>query len=473
MVSLGFKETDGYNLPTSYSNPANPNKIRINSDSKSISIFGKGKYKYSDFSDLSLSISYVDAQKGVAPETDVSKPRYWRYPEWKKFTASVNGKNQIGINNRTLVAYTFAYTKFRMQIDQYKNDTYSTITDIEKNDDHILYGRVNFSRMLGTSSLIKFSGSGYNTKHYENISEFDQDGTETVEPENLYEQNVYSIGGEYEFLGNGFNFIFGGGFDGVTTLKAGNKPSAGNQSDYTVNSTFIYQFNKNYSGQIHVGRKTRFPTMREAYSGALGRFELNPELKAESAINSEMSLTYKNSDWESDVSVFYTKMKDGIVRTTLESGKFMRINKDQIRTMGLELTSKHILSRKLSLNFNFTYMNSFTKNNAGEFADTLEYKPDIIAGLYFDYSITPKFNTLLEVNYVGQEYGLKQGSEYFQKLPDYLLTNLRFAYNFVLRESAQLEVYLRANNIFDQLYYTQWSLPEAGREFFGGIKLNI
>jgi len=30
-------------------------------------------------------------------------------------------------------------------------------------------------------------------------------------------------------------------------------------------------------------------------------------------------------------------------------------------------------------------------------------------------------------------------------------------------------VFARMNNIFDKLYYTQWSLPEAGRQFWGGI----
>ena len=38
---------------------------------------------------------------------------------------------------------------------------------------------------------------------------------------------------------------------------------------------------------------------------------------------------------------------------------------------------------------------------------------------------------------------------------------------------SELELYVRVNNLFDKLYYSQWGLPESGSEFWGGIKLNL
>ena len=166
-------------------------------------------------------------------------------------------------------------------------------------------------------------------------------------------------------------------------------------------------------------------------------------------------------------------MNDGIVRQSLAGGQFQRINKDKIRTLGFELNTDWNLSNNFEFNFNFAYLNSFAKNSIGEFKDTLEYHPQINTGLVFNYTYNDKLSSLLEVNYIGKEYGLKEGSEYFQKLNDYLLLNWRISYTFSYNQIYNLELFFRINNIFDKLYFTQWGLPEAGREFFIGFSFEF
>lgn len=472
-VTMGFKETDGYDLPDSYNNIKNPGSLRINSDNKSFSIFSKGKYDYSTFGNVSLSVSFIDAEKGVTPETDVTKPRYWKYPEWNKLGITLNGENRFEKYKNSTLAYTLAYTKFNMQIDQYDDITYSDIDEIQKDDDRILYGRVIYSRTFSTHSIVKLSASGYNTVHKENLSEKNNDGALVEQPETQYEQNVYSFGAEYEYFRNGFIFVIGGGLDGTSTQKAGEHVAPGSTNDYSFNTSLVYAFSNEFSSQLHFGRKTRFPTMREAYSGALGRFVVNPDLKAESATNSELSFKYKNNVSESDINFFAIFMKDGIVRESRSDGKFMRVNKDKIRTLGIELLHRYQLNSKLSVNFNLTYMNSYAENTKGDYVDTLEYKPQFIGGLNLNYDIIEKLNVVLDFNYIGKEYGLQQGNEAFQELPDYFLTNIRLSYLFDMYADAKLEAYFRINNLFDRLYYTQWSLPEAGRQIFVGVVYNF
>ena len=105
--------------------------------------------------------------------------------------------------------------------------------------------------------------------------------------------------------------------------------------------------------------------------------------------------------------------------------------------------------------------------------ENLEYKPNLIAGLNADIDLFNNLNLVAEFNYVGEEFGLQEGGLYFNKLPDYLITNLRINYTWNLSGSLKLNTYIRVNNLFDNLYYTQWGLPEAGRQFFLGASFEF
>jgi vitamin B12 transporter len=151
----------------------------------------------------------------------------------------------------------------------------------------------------------------------------------------------------------------------------------------------------------------------------------------------------------------------------------MRVNKEEIRTLGAELISNYNISESFGINFHITYMSSFARNEEGEFKDTLEYKPNFIAGLNLDTDLTNKLNLVAELNYVGNEFGLQEGGLFFKELPDYIITSFRINYSWQLTESLSLNTYIRVNNLFDKLYYTQWGLPEAGRQFFAGVAIDF
>ena len=467
LASASYEDRKGFNFPNNITRPiSNPGKLRINSDNKNFSTFAKLKYRTGDFSDINFSISYINAEKGVPAETDVRKPRFWRYPLWEKFSLNLNGSNRFGTKKANILAYSFSVTNFKMDINQYKDITYADIDDIEKDKDFVLYGRIIFTRLFGLSSILKFSASGFSTLHKESFLQSNY-------AELSYSQNVFSIGSEYEFVKKKYSITAGVSFDGASYPRTGNKPEKDINLDYGINTSFVYSFNSAWMFQFNVGRKTRFPTLRESFSGALGRFVTNPDLKPESATTVESSLSYVHSKGNVDVNLFFTKLEDGIVRKSLPGRQFKRVNKDAIRTMGIEFSSTFNVLRRIKITENFTYLNSFAKSKSGSYVDTLEYKPAFVAGLNLDYEITNKLFAVVEFNFVGKEFGLQEGNEYFKKLPEYGIFNARLSYTFNINKDAELEAYIRANNIFDSLYYTQWSLPEAGRQFFTGISLKF
>ena len=454
---------DSFKLPSSFSNNANPGENRLNSYLKTKNVFGKVNYKFNDLFKSGLVASYINSEKGVPPEIGISNPRYWQYPEWKNFTVGNSGQIDFD-GKKSFLYYSLSFNQFSMQINQYKNNLFNSIDDIEKNDDNTFRYRLIYTNILSESSLLKVGLNGHLFQHREKFLSGNY-------VEQTYTENIISGGIEYELIDDDYVLSLGGGIDYIETPKTGDKPPKESVTDYAVNAAFVYSLDENLSLRINGGRKTRFPTLRETFSGALGRFVPNPSLKAESANSGELSVSYKSVSLSADASLFLSYLKDGIVRISLPQKQFQRINKDEIRTYGLELVSKYFYGN-FSTIFNITFLSARAKNKNGEFADTLEYRPEVNGSLGIDYSITKYLNAVLEFEYIGKEYGLKEGTTGYQKLPDYLLTNLRLSYNVGVGAS-NLEIFVRFNNLFDQLYYTQFGLPEAGRQIFAGANFQF
>ncbi|MCH8325769.1 MAG: TonB-dependent receptor [Bacteroidetes bacterium] len=463
LAAAQYSQRDGFSLPSSYKSTSN---VRTNSFNKSINFFGKIGYYKNPKLKLNLTFAYNDAEKGVPPEENVIKPRYWQYPLWKRFVVNLSGELYPVKENTSKIVFSFSGTSLKSQINQFKDISYSSIDDIEKGKDVTFNGRIVYSSLINENALLKLSLIGYTTTHTENILSQNY-------KENIYRQNVLSSNGELEYFLDKTTLVLGLAYDISSTPRTGDKPAKDDITDYGINFGLVHSFNDLQSFHFSIGRKVRFPTLRETFSGALGRFIPNPSLRAETAVTIEGGFRSLFVGGDFDVSLFYTSLTDGIVRTTLPGRQFKRINKDQIRTYGIETVTRYKFSQKFRSSLKFTLLNSKAKNTAGEFADTLEYKPRVISSLDISYFPIEQFQTNLEFIYSGIQFGLKEGSLFFQRLPDYLTMNIRAAYNFKIDNNYKVEIYSRVNNLFDKLYFSQWGLPESGLEIWGGIKMKF
>ena len=470
LFSATHYNRDSYALPKDFDSPENPTSQRINSYQQTDGLFAKVKYDYQKLSNVQASFQYLNSVKGVPPEIDVTTPRYWQYPLWNKVGFNVFGKHTFSSNINSSIDYVFNIYNFKMQIDEFTDQSYGILSNVEKNNDLVLYGRLIYTTLWGSNSIFRFSFSGYNTNHKEEFKATDYQ-------ENTFVQNLYSAGVEYEFLSNRFTGILGASLDGSAAPKTGTFESENNLTDLGLNLTTKYNFRDDLSMQINLGKKSRFPSLRESYSDGLGRFIINPNLKAETAYDGELGLEYLFSHGKLYTNIFLNYLEDGIVRTVVETddgNKFMRVNKESIQTYGFELQTNYALSRKIDAGLQFSYLRSSAKNNStGEYTDTLEYKPEFISSIYLNYSLLKSFSVLFEATTIQNEYGYQEGYQFFRKLPSYFLINLRLTYTLQLSQRYNLQLYGRVNNIFDELYYTQWGLPEAGRQFLVGANVEF
>ncbi|MBT8395648.1 MAG: TonB-dependent receptor, partial [Gemmatimonadetes bacterium] len=165
-----------------------------------------------------------------------------------------------------------------------------------------------------------------------------------------YRQRLWSLGleGEWQLLGDPSSegsrptrFSVGLAVDGADTPKSGDKPPLealwawGGRLGFT---TFAGRGDLLVHGSV--GRRTRFPALRELYSGALGRFLPNPDLKPEVLTGGELGFTLMGKEMELQAVGFYQVLSDGIVRSSVsteEGNKYQRVNQFEVRSRGIEV----------------------------------------------------------------------------------------------------------------------------------------
>ncbi len=467
LISSSYYKTDGYSLPSNFSHPQQNSSLRIRSDKKSFNFFSRGAYNLTNRTKLGLTAIYLDAEKGVPFELDAANPRYWYYPEWKNYTFALNGEHIFNTSIPAHINFTFSGVKQKSRIEQFTDITYSQTDDIEVNDDLTFNGNVILTQLIKKNSLLKLGINGFTSTHKEKF--LSGNFTETV-----YVQNMISAGAEYEFFTKNVIAVAGIGIDAASTPKTGDKETKKALSDFAFILDAVYSPYENISLHLSVGRKTRFPTLRESFSGALGRFVPNPNLKAESALTVESGFGYLFTNGDVEMNLFLTHLKDGIVRVSLPDKQFQRVNKEQIRIAGAEFSNRlFFFDKHLSTILNITYLTANAKNSTGNFSDTLEYKPAVMASLQLLYETHFDVGLLVEINYSGNEFALKEGNLFFERIPDYFLAAIRLSYHLKISSDLLLEFYSRVDNLFDKLYYRQLGLPEEGRSFTAGITIKF
>ena len=100
--------------------------------------------------------------------------------------------------------------------------------------------------------------------------------------------------------------------------------------------------------------------------------------------------------------------------------------------------------------------------------------------IYKKYNIPRKFNFKKEdmrwINYEPRNFKFLTLHKVFPegvKIPDYFILNFRLSYNYNINDKIMIQPFIRINNVFDKLYYTQWGLPEPGRQFWAGISCEM
>ncbi len=484
---LGFRNTDGFVLPGGVLDDPGlqprfltaDEDTRLNSDSRRIDGFLSARYQRDSGAWMSLVGTGVQLERGVAPEAHVDEPRLWRYPDQRRLVAALaagTGFRDTALGRGDL-EMSLGLDLGRTDIDAFASEDYQEVVETERGEDRTLTLRTIGDLAISDRTDARAALTLGQVVHDEII-----DGG----PATTYEQRLWSLGGEWErrfdsFLGvtglSGTRLTLGATVDGSDTPRSGDKPPLERLWDWGARAGVSTLAGANVLLHGSLSRRTRFPALRELYSGALGRFEPNPTLRPEKMTAAEIGFTVNRAGSSPEVGgadlqvvAFVQRLSDGIVRTsvvdTLGNRKFQRVNQDQVRSVGLEVMASGALG-PLSLSGDLTLQRVRGRNPDGSEVE-LEYEPAVSGKLTAQLPLFAEFVGVAGATYVGEQLCENPeigGLDSFDSAPRFDLGLLR---RFTLggaRAFRSLDASLRVDNVGDAGVFDQCGLPQPGRTF--------
>ncbi|MFC1660316.1 TonB-dependent receptor plug domain-containing protein [Gemmatimonadota bacterium] len=461
----GAGEEDGQNLALLTSD----GDLRLNTDSERYDGFASVRLRSVGGAWLSMSTSGHTTERGVAPEAHVDDPRLWRYPAQSRVLSAVSG----GTGQRTTswgegdLEASLGVDLGSYEIEEFASPRYRDVTGGESADDRTLTFRLLGDHSLGGNGELRGAFTFADVHHEEVL-----DG----EGKSSYRQRLWSLGTEAEWafdrlLGipqtGATRFSAGVAVDGADTPETGDKPPLDRLWDWglRVGATSL----ATDGGVLFHGafsRRARFPALRELYSGALGRFVPNPDLKPEVMTGGELGFTITGASMELQAVGFHQRLSDGIVRSSVstpEGKKYQRVNQDEVRSTGIELLAVGQVGwMGLSGDLTLQRVRGFTPD--GDEVD-LEYEPEIAGRVGTMLPLLWHVNMKADVRFLGKQYCENPEIGGLQSFDGYRNLDLRLSRGFSLGSGAlsQVEAVLAMDNVTDGFILDQCGLPQPGR----------
>jgi iron complex outermembrane receptor protein len=468
----GARSRDGVPIPGGIAQPVTSRAgTQLNSDLEHLSAFLTGRYETAPGAWLALSIFGYEAERGVPPELHVFEPRRWRIPDTKRLLTALSvgtawGRTPFGTGDFEV---SLGIDLGESQIDEFETLAYQTVTEQEFSDDRTLTLRVLSDHTIGPG-ILRTALTWADARHVEQIDPSESTST--------FRQRLFSLGAEVELpmaesgsdFWSGANLSAGVSFDGASTPETGGRSSRSPINDWGARvggSAWLGD-----ATRLHVGmsRKVRFPSLRELYSGALGRFVPNPDLKPEVLGALEAGLTGTGvglgGKLETQAVLFDQRFSDAIVRTGLGDGQFQRQNRNRVRATGLELLGT-ISWSATELGGNVTWQNvRLTDELRPARQSRAEYQPELFGSVHLTAPLLAGFRGRASVDLVGRQFCVdpEQGM-------DTALTRTGHL-DFLVSREWSLGNWFRAvqasisfDNVTDSVVFDQCGLPRPGRLF--------
>ena len=450
--------------------------IRTNSDLEQTALLVRGGGPLGSGS-LNLLLLGTDGAKGVPPETHLDEAaRFWRYPLQRRLLVGAALALPLDDRRRWHLDSALSADLFRQEIRPYDDDTYTGPplepgAPLESDHDGTGYGRARVRRHLGGAAELAAQAEARYTQHRESLT---VDG-----PQQNYSQWLTSFVAEASGVAlGGWLLTAGGGWEFATTPETGDKPPRAATDAAVAHIDLAHAVAGRSVVHGTVSRRSRFPSLREMFSGALGRFEPNPNLQPERQDLFEIGLSSRGSGWDLGGTAFASYLDGAIEKVVLPDSAtalYTRVNRAQIRTLGLEALAGWRPLRGLSLTGHYTLLDARVRQD-GAYTQPAEDRPNYLATITCSYDHRSGIGGAVEWHILGPRHSADPTAPGgLRRLPAQGRWNLRLDYTAYPAadwlDSAQL--YVRLDNLFDQLIESQVGLPEPGRTISLGAKLRL
>ena len=475
-----FRDRPGVSVPSGDSGiPGDPallsadGDLRLNSDARHTDAFVSVRYQGDEGGWMSLTSSGFDVERGVPPEIHEADPRLWRYPDQKRVITAVSGgtgRKETGWGMGDLEASLgLDFGSFRIQ--QFDAPTYESVIEEEEGDDRTVSLRVLGAHSVGERGELRTALTYGDISHTERLA-----GSGVRD----FRQRLWSLGSEaewrfddlpgWESLG-ATQLNVGLSVDGADTPDSGGNPPLGGMGDWG-GRLGVSSLTGGGSLLLHggVSRRARFPSLRELYSEALGRFVPNPDLESEVLTGMELGLTWDLQGVDLQVVGFRQVLSDGIVRIgvqTPQGPKRQRVNRDGIRGTGLEVVASGGW-RAVQYTGDLTLQQAWQIEEGSGVKTRPEYEPSVVGGFSVAAPAPGDFKLSGGYRFVGTQFCLNADSASMDRLTRTHRFELQLRRLFALEGRsalANVDAMVSVTNLTDNAIFDQCGLPQPGRTF--------
>ncbi len=440
---------------------------RINSDFEQFNGYLVARYQDDAGPWASLSSFAHSSNKGVPPELHVLDPRLWRYPKASRWVTALSGGTGWGSTpwGEGDLEASFGIDLAETEINTYESLAYDSITGGELGDDRNLSLRLLGDHTLGPG-ILRSAMTFVDARHDEELSD---------QGEARYRQRFFSLGVEVEQpVVNGGNvsprgrLSLGGSVDYADTPETGGAPSRDPIWAWGLRAGGTFALAEgNWLLNGGISRRVRFPALRELYSGALGRFVVNPSLNPEVLGVAELGLTAAIGRGEGQIVGFYQRLSDAIVRVSLGDGRLQRQNREAIRSVGVELLYSYAFRGGWIIGGDLT-LKDVTQEDPEQPAGQTEpeYQPWIAGNVVASTPVWSGFRGSGRLAHVGNRWCVHPDLERQVRLGADTWVDLEVAWGRRVGSGStgsQLELVFTASNMFDSANFDQCGLPQPGR----------
>ena len=293
----------------------------------------------------------------------------------------------------------------------------------------------------------------------------------TAGPALKFRQNLYSAGMEADAqLAPGVRATLGAAYDSAQTPLTGDKPRQPSLEAGAASAALGIDLGDGAVLTLSGGRRTRFPTARELFGEALGRFALNPDLRPEQAWLADAELRWGRPGLALVLNPFFIRSHDTLAQRVLADGRRQRFNLSGATSFGLDAQVVHDITDTLRFELGGTLLSA--RADAGSLpVRRLPQRPTYEALAVLDWNVPERFDVRVEVRGVGSAVDVDADGD---------LVNLAAAAEIAVRAavpvarlgSQRLLLTFAIDNITDAQIFPQAGLPLPGRLWRLGLRFD-
>jgi iron complex outermembrane recepter protein len=472
----GYRQREGFRVTAAANDLTAVDDLRTNSDLRHADAFASLRWQGRAGGHVGLTAAGYRTARGVPPELHLQEPRLWRYPDQSRVLAALFAGTGVVATpaGSGSVETTVGYSGGHLEIESFADRAYTTLDDRELGDERVVTARLLAAHSLTAGGELRTSLTGGEVRYDETLGE---------QASNRYRQRLWSAAAEAQWPLLSRGGVSGGvAYDVATTPETGGKPPLGRLDAWgwrvgaTARATEALRFH------LSVSRRSRFPALRELYSGALDRFQPNPSLRPEQLTGAELGATLGGGGSVAVQGVvFHHQLEDAVVRTTVPGTRlFVRVNRDEIRSSGAELLATWTSSpaaplRAISLTGDLLAQQVRVRDRLAGAERRPEHQPEVRSSLELGLPLPLALRGTATARYTGTQYCVHPDAGTQVRLGAQTKGDVAVERSWGLGRGRGLLKSIRAlaalDNVTDATVYDQCGLPQPGRTLRVGLQL--